>query len=273
MSFTDIYDPLDFSDIPGDPYAAIFGYPETDYSMSYDEPDFYDSPGGGLSFDDGGGSFWDDIFSTRNVDFARAITGIIRNFGGVGKSSTMSAMEQRLAEAAVYSRAAGDPTSERFKGLHGQLTDLSRRNLVAGINEIMKANNRARARGALGVGINPERRDEALSSAILRGFQGAGDRAFGQTIQSLMASAQGMRGAAPTWPTIEGQMDFDADNFAMTNQGLEGIFDILGATKKPKTSQYSTVQGSPNLASAYPTMQQTGGPGLVDQLSRMLGRR
>ena len=269
---TDIYDAPDFSDVPGDPYAAIFGLPETDYSLSYDEPDFYDLPGGGLSFEDGGGSFWDGIFSTKNIDFAKALTGAMRNISGLGKSSTMTAMEQRLAESAAYSRAAGDPTSERFKGLHGQLTDLSRRNLVQGINEIMKANNRARARGSLGVGINPERRDEAMSGAILRGFQGAGDQAFGQTINSLMAAAQGMRGAAPTWPTIEGQMDFDAKNSAMVDQGIEGIFDMLNAPGTPKTSQYSTVQARPSLASAYPTMRGQNG-GFVEQIARLLGRR
>lgn len=91
--------------------------------------------------------------------------------------------------ARTYANAAVNPASAHFKNLQMLEEARVKRDLVAGIEEVMRANRRARATGRVGVNINPERRDESISRAIAEQFAQAGDRASKLASDKLAAAA------------------------------------------------------------------------------------
>lgn len=139
----------------------------------------------------------------------------------------------REAEAAAraareYADAALNPDSPQFKNLHALEEARVKRDLVASIEEIMRANRRAAATGRVGFSVNPERRDEFRSQAVARGFAEAGGRASKITADKLNAASQmAARGAAALTPAMLSQMRLDDINARREGSFAEGLRDAL----------------------------------------------
>lgn len=94
------------------------------------------------------------------------------------------------AEASrVYGQAAVDPTHPFFKNIMALLDEQRRTDVIAGISQMLKQEQRARARGLTVGGVKGERRDEARASAIAEAFERSGS-------QSRLDARSFLRGAA-----------------------------------------------------------------------------
>lgn len=101
------------------------------------------------------------------------------------------------AEAArVFGLAAANPDDPMFQNLASLFQEKIRRDTLSSIKEIIRQNNRAQARGAVGLGINPDRRDEAISSAIATQNELAKEQARLSARDYLLAASQGQAQAA-----------------------------------------------------------------------------
>lgn len=168
-------------------------------------------------------AFLDDIFGISGedigtgLDFAEALTAAARGFQGRSAESEIPSLG-RYNELIA---AAGDPTSKRFVNTAALFNEQRKGDMLSAINAIMRANRRAKARGAIGVGINPERRDEALSSAILRGFERSGNLSRLDARNALMQQAEGYRQTFPL------QERYGQANYTSRLTGEETMFDAI----------------------------------------------
>lgn len=86
-----------------------------------------------------------------------------------GDSDTDKAYRGVLDEQARLTRALSDPNDPYFRQLEAQERDKARREFTDQLNQIaVKARRQSARTGGMGL-IDPERRDEFLSSAMLRG--------------------------------------------------------------------------------------------------------
>ena len=99
-------------------------------------------------------------------------------------------------QAMRFSAAAADPNSPEFQNLAALYEGQRKRDLADSSSEIMKRNRFEKARGGVGFGINPERRDEARYGALTKGFAASGDMAREEARRSLLQSAGGSAQAA-----------------------------------------------------------------------------
>ena len=170
-------------------------------------------------------SFLDDIFG----DVSLGDVGSAGQSLGTALSAANNIFNPRTASENPALRAynelisaAGDPKSSRFVNQAAIHEEMRRKDLLSAINAMMRANRRARARGAIGIGVNPERRDEAVASAILRGFDRAGDQSRLDAQNTLMRQAQQVGASIPAYKTYG---DITA---RQRSGGYEAFFDMLG---------------------------------------------
>ncbi len=141
---------------------------------------------------------------------------------------------RQAEEAAIASRryadAAANPDSPEFKNLAALEEQKIKNDLVASIEEIMKANRRAAATGRVGFSVNPERRDEFRAQAVARAFADAGERAKRLASDKLLAAANAAsRSAMAFSPVINSQMYMGALDRQRRGDFLEATQDAIGS--------------------------------------------
>lgn len=146
---------------------------------------------------------------------------IARAFQGRRESGASKEARRAAKKAAKYSAAAADPTSTPFRNLAGQYDTENRRSMVEAINRIMKENAREKARGGVGFGINPERRDESRYKALARSFMESRESARREARNTLLGASQGLTGSARAQPVVPGEYR-QAANFDRTTTGITG---------------------------------------------------
>ena len=137
-------------------------------------------------------------------------------------------MVDALHASQTYSEASADPTHPFAKNLAALLEGEQRRDMVTALKRIMIANRRASARGDVGFGVNPERRDEARSQALLKAFSEAKDRARLMASQQLSATAGQHRQTASAYGPLVNVFGQYADtNRANRAGGIEAIGELF----------------------------------------------
>ena len=91
-----------------------------------------------------------------------------------------------------YAEAAGNPNHPFFKNLVALNAEDNLAKASAGLRELLVQHRRALARGNPGVLVNPERRDEAVASAFMRGLYNQNEDAKMRARDYLMATSQGL---------------------------------------------------------------------------------
>ena len=192
----------------------------------------------------------------------------------VGKREVSGEERAALSELAATNRqqrqfatASVTPDDPMFRNLSGLLEEKSKRDLAHSLNELMKASRRERSRG-YGPLINPERRDEARSQAISRGFVDAGISARDEARRGLLG-ASGAVGAAQ--PGLAQQINILANRSSEEAQNragtAAGLFDLLNAfrgnvlptEREDLSNQVQRSVISRNLGSRYGGNNQRGG--------------
>ena len=166
------------------------------------------------------------------AQLAPAIGGIAALFGNKRDPYSDIPMLQdwvnRLTAAKTYSEASLDESSPYFKNISAVQEEKNRSDLIAAIKQMMIQNRRAKARGSVGFGVNPERADETRSSMIAQGFYTAQQRARDQARSILMSAAQAQQGLAGAYAAPSQIFASSADAQRGDRAGIyEGIGKVI----------------------------------------------
>lgn len=202
------------------------------------------------------------------ADIAGGGAQIYRAFAGRGESKASKQARKAAKRAGRYATAAADPTSVPFRNLAGQYDTENRRALVQAVNRIMKENARERARGGVGFGVNPERRDESRYKALARSFMESRENARREARNTLLGAAQGLTGSARAQPTLPSEYRQER-NFDRTTTGISGavsVADLLAqalARNFPSSSPVSTTSFPGGGTRTVPTGVGAVAPSLI----------
>ncbi len=100
----------------------------------------------------------------------------------------LALQERALTQQVGFFEAIGDPRGMQFQDIAGFLEQDALRDFEEGLRQVSVQNRRAVARGG-GFLLNPERRDEALLSALAREREVGGTAARQQTFDILLRAA------------------------------------------------------------------------------------
>lgn len=121
-----------------------------------------------------------------------------------------------------YARASLDPSHPYFRAAAETEEQRQRGDLVTAIQDIIRAN-LARRGGAF---VNPERRDETVWTALVRGFREAGLRAREMARNRLLEMAGTQSNLAKSYaPMMQAGWLTDSLNRQSRSAGLTGAFD------------------------------------------------
>ena len=148
-----------------------------------------------------------------------SIGGALEAIGG-GRSEELGFDQEAVEEALSLALAGADPKSPRFKRLARLLDARYRRDLIRGTELTRDVYSRARARGDVLGGVNPERRDEAIHRMLTSGFMEARERARMQARDTLLMASRAAAGAASPALAAQGQ--------DLRSQGIGNIADLVG---------------------------------------------
>lgn len=144
----------------------------------------------------------------------------------------LQAMVNAAEAARVYARDAANPESANFRNLAALTEAQDRGAAVENINRIMSENARARARGSVGFGINPERRDETRAKALTDAFRSARERARLVARDTLLAASQGAANAAGAYAPSAGILgqygQFNTERRAGQQEAIGSAIEGLG---------------------------------------------
>ena len=155
-------------------------------------------------------SFFDDLF-----DIAGAVTGVAGLFGGGGSAD----LEQAILRQQGLIKALLNPDSKKFQKIAGREEDAIRADLADALQQLQVADARAYGRTGFGL-LNPERRDESIASAFIRGAEQAKAAARDRARQYLQAAINA--NASMFGPTLQaGQLQQ-----AQLAGGIESAFDL-----------------------------------------------
>lgn len=133
----------------------------------------------------------------------------------------------------VYASAAADPNSPYFKNLAALFDEKMRREAIEAIQRDIVMRRRASARGDIGAGINPERRDESKQRATALAFMAAKERAREDARASLQDASRSSAMAAyaynPAASLHSRYGDIAANRRANAYGGLGETIQSLGA--------------------------------------------
>jgi len=140
-----------------------------------------------------------------------------------------------LGDANKYLKASVNPDDPLFKNLAAQWTSQNRRATSDAIRSIMSQNRRAQARGDPGFGINPERRDEANTKAIIDAHIKANESSRLYASQMLQGAAgQGANVVRATAPYYSGYANAE---FGAPFQAIDAFTEMLrGFEPEPGTT-------------------------------------
>lgn len=180
-----------------------------------------------------------------------AIVGVAQSFMGrdAGKEvPTLGPQLQALEDARVYREAAINPASPHHRALTALEEAEMKRNLIAAINEQIKQTNRARARGALGAGLNPERRDESLAGALANLMGVSGDQA--------------RRGASDKLNRAAGSATGEAQGFNSINQIFAAFSDENKSDRFSGLDALGKLASNPEVLKGIESLFSKGGGGV-----------
>lgn len=165
------------------------------------------------------------------ADIAGGAAQIARAFKGRKESKASKDARKAAKQSGRLAGYAADPTSQPFRNLAGTYDRENRASLIQAVNRIMKENARDKARGGVGFGINPERRDESRYKALARSFMDSREASRREARDTLLAGSQGLAGAARAQPvpTSEGRQ---AANFDRTTTGISGAVSLADIIAK-----------------------------------------
>lgn len=156
--------------------------------------------------------------------------GMLQAFRGRDEPEGLAQQRQSLADATTYGRAAINPESPHFRAVSALDEAQRKRDIVQVMNEIMKVQNRARARGVVGPLTNPERRDETIASIIADRFARTGDQSRQHAQGALQGAAAGARGTAAGYQgPVQTSANVEGANFGDRMAGIESIPDFASA--------------------------------------------
>ena len=138
---------------------------------------------------------------------------------------------QSAGDARQYLAWALDPNSQGFKNVADTEEQRSRLSIIEAIQEMMKAQNRQRAKGL--APFNPERSDEAKFLATAKAFQDASLQARNYARQFLLNSANASSGNSAAFSRIT-PMSLVQQNLGLNREtgGYNAVFDALGQMGK-----------------------------------------
>jgi hypothetical protein len=145
-----------------------------------------------------------------------------------------------------YAQAASNPNHPYFKNLVALNAEHNLTNLSEGLRELMVQHRRSVARGNPGVLINPERRDEAVASAFMRGLYNQNEDAKQKARDYLLATSQGLlnsaQGYAQPAQYQKAYADLDANRQAAMGGSLADLIRFGGGLYN-KWNMPETMQG------------------------------
>jgi hypothetical protein len=159
------------------------------------------------------------------ADIAGSGAQIARAFGGRKESKASKESRRSAKQARAYAQAAADPTSAPFRNLAGQYDRENRQALIQAIDRIMRDNAREKARGGVGFGINPERRDESRYKALARQFMDSREASRREARDTLLAAGGGITQSAQALPVAAGEQRAEG-NFDRTGTGVAASVDL-----------------------------------------------
>lgn len=146
-----------------------------------------------------------------------------------------------------------DPSSPYFQRLAGEESDRIRRDFAEGIRQAIVQNNRARARGQIGLFVNPERRDEAIAGATANAFTQAQEQARNNARNYIMAQIQANNAASGSFGRLLGPGTYNqavnqqrgANVNELIVRALGGFGDSAGSQGKTKKPDNKSMMTSP----------------------------
>lgn len=135
-------------------------------------------------------------FLSTAANLLTAGAGLVGAFRGRREPAVSREQADISRQAAEFAQLSVSPNDPRFRNLLALFEEQNRRANIQAIQGLFKTSRRAKARGDVGFGINPERRDEAIAQALSRNFQLGAERARGETREAFLGASQAGAGAA-----------------------------------------------------------------------------
>lgn len=135
-------------------------------------------------------------FLSAAANLITAGAGLVGAFRGRREPAVSREQAGIARQAAEFARLSVSPNDPRFRNLLALFEERNRRANIQAIRGLFMTDRRAKARGDVGFGINPERRDEAIAQALSRNFQLGAERARGETREAFLGAAEAGTGAA-----------------------------------------------------------------------------
>jgi len=152
--------------------------------------------------------------------------------GASGSSAPTSGYSKDSRDAlrrqTAYQEASVNPQHPWAQALSGQIKQMLEQQAAKGIQEDMLLRRRAIAAGNTTAGIDPSRRDEARSNALVQAFQKSGSQAQMAAAEQLSRAGQMAQGQTAGYMGLAEQ-DMLTKNTNQQNQqaGMSGIASIL----------------------------------------------
>lgn len=160
-------------------------------------------------------------------------------------------MQQGMQRSNQLAAALADPNNPMFQSIAADEQAAGRDELTRTLNQIRLQNRRASARSPNGRILNPDRRDEAMASALARGTQDESVRARQRARQVISGALTGSNAAAGVARQNAGFSDALQQRSRMNRtSGLQGAFDLLGTTGRVG----SRMMPSTSLGGGAPTV-------------------
>ena len=167
-------------------------------------------------------------FLSSAANLLTAGAGLVGAFRGREEPAVSREQAGIARQAAEFANLSVSPDDPRFRNLQALFAERNRRANIQAIQALFKTSRRAKARGDVGFGINPERRDESIAQALSRNFQLGAERARDETRKAFLGASEAGTGASrafsvPSFLAAENER-LNAKNLA---GGIESSSDIL----------------------------------------------
>jgi len=181
--------------------------------------------------------------------------------------------------AELFSKWAAQPNSRAFKNLEGIERERIQSGFIQSVQDIMRSDRAARARGDAGFGVNPERRDEAKYRAVLEANEASKSQARQMARDYLLAGATGQAAAAQGYGGAatmidQGNLAIARDESARRDalamqmgslpETLQQLFSLFQGRTQPTRGGFGAAMGARSGAAYntnpyYSRIQGTGG--------------
>lgn len=164
-----------------------------------------------------------------------AIPQIMSLFDNSGKKAYKQ-VDRALNQGNKFAAAAADPTSKMYQAAKAEAESPLRRQAINAADEMFKLSRRAQARGYGSTMVNPERRDEARSKALMSAFEQASMIGGQQARERLQGAANSFYNYAQ--PAMQLSDRYRAESVAK-NQTMQNLFSMGGALGGAAINQFA----------------------------------